>query len=557
MTANIASIYIKTHFDHTYPEFKDRVTWLVPEQWVISDEELIARCKQHQVDILCTSHFIWNDSSIIEQLSRVRDSLPDDLIVCAGGPSVRVKVEDDYLKKHHYIDYAFFAQGETGFSDLLHSLLTGKKLIAFNTSNVGWYNRELDRQQVADFKYLPEPKISPYLYCEDYLEQIVKNTPDIDKILFPYQLTRGCPYSCTFCDWNGGFTNKTTRRKNTYRDEIDLFDRLGLYNLYLVDANIGQYDEDVQVVEYLVEKNNTQGTRFTFNGSYSKLNKKNNMKIWRLMAENNLLPYSREAGGFVLAVQDPNPQVLENIDRPDVGWEVHASMIQELQRDYPQIPISINIIAGLPGQSAQSYFESMCLMFKEPVTMLMCFTSEYLPTSPAALDPEYQKKFNFSYVHSTRYQAGRFFTSPIPESCSTFGRQDMVEMQLINLIFCSLSAIRYYGIIDMAADLGEIASRLLKTKELSILRENLYNNWVNENKFYYTRWFGPGMPEKIYTACHYMHLDAAYANKHYLMLVAQQVDKKYVNLEKLKKALNLIKYFDEQGIPDEEREFNW
>ena len=110
-----------------------------------------------------------------------------------------------------------------------------------------------------------------------------------------------------FCDWNSGLTNKTTRRKGTYEDEIDLFYDLGIKGIYLADANVGQYEEDIDMVAYLAKKNIEEGAEFRTDGNFSKLRKENNLKIYHLLARGNLIT---DNAGFIISVQDTNEDVL-------------------------------------------------------------------------------------------------------------------------------------------------------------------------------------------------------------------------------------------------------
>ena len=156
---------------------------------------------------------------------------------------------------------------------------------------------------------------------KELLQEIVQYEFDNNfDISLPYELTRGCPYSCTFCDWNGGLSTKVSRRKLTYQDEIDLFQELGIKNIFLADANVGQYDEDVDMVAYFAKKNIEENANFKVFGNLSKLRIENNKKIYNLLLESDLVD---QTTGYelIFSIQDIDEQVLKNIDRPDVGWE--------------------------------------------------------------------------------------------------------------------------------------------------------------------------------------------------------------------------------------------
>ena len=270
--------YLKTYIDYNIPEIADSIEWVLPSQYKKTDEELIQFCNEKNIDVLCTSHYIWNNTFLMDQITRVKPYLNPNILIVSGGPALDVNVNPNFFDQYPFIDYAIYGPGEIAFADLAKSLITDKKLIAFNTSNIAWKDKSTNKINIANFKYVPELKQSPYLHCEKILEETMKST-DGHLALMPYELTRGCPYSCTFCDWNSGFGNKTTRRKNSFKEEIDMFQKLGITSLYLSDANVGQYDEDVELVAYLAEKNIKENANFKVNGNFSKLKLENNLKI--------------------------------------------------------------------------------------------------------------------------------------------------------------------------------------------------------------------------------------------------------------------------------------
>jgi hypothetical protein len=93
----VAILYLKTHIDANCPNIKDQIEWLVPQQYQVSDDQLVDICNSKKVDLLCSSHYIWNNSQLLEQLERIKSRLPNIKIV-AGGPSVDVNIDTDFFK---------------------------------------------------------------------------------------------------------------------------------------------------------------------------------------------------------------------------------------------------------------------------------------------------------------------------------------------------------------------------------------------------------------------------------------------------------------------------
>ena len=475
----IAALYLKTHIDHNKKHIADKIEWLIPQQEKLSDKDLIDKLNKENPDIFCTSHYIWNHDHLSKQIERIRPHVPKNILFVAGGPSINVNIDKNFFQKHPSIDYAMYGAGEAGFADLIESLIEDKKLIKFNTSNIAWYDIEKNKQIVADFKYVPQTKISPYTHNASLFSSMVKQMLDKNLlVIVPYELTRGCPYKCTFCDWNSGLTNKTTRRKGTYEDEIDLFHELGIKGIYFADANVGQYEEDIDMVAYLAKKNIEEGAGFRTDGNFSKLRKENNLKIYHHLAKADLVT---DNAGFTISVQDINEDILTNIDRPDVGWDVHVKIMKELREHYPKKPSQVQLLQGLPGQTVESWKQTLNTVASE-ATFLQIFVSELLSASPAARDKTYQDGFKFEYSNAVRFNGEEFFSGQFTKSCVSFSQQDYVEMSIWSTFYSALVYFREQSTarFDFDAVVRSFENSTIYQKLLS----NLQENWLVKINFF-------------------------------------------------------------------------
>ena len=482
-------LVFKTFIDTLYPDLAEKLEWLLPIQDAMTDEGLIRHIKQNNVDILCTSHYLWNHDFLTNQLSRIKSKLTLRAVI-AGGPSIDVNNNQGFFDQHPYIDYAVYGAGEQAFADIVSHLVLETPMIAFNTSNCAWKHGQTGKTTVADYKFVKMLETSPFVHNAELFGRMVENAKktnvtNIDEWV-PYTLTRGCPYACTFCDWNSGLGNKVSRRKNTYRQEIDLFQKLGLKNIYLSDANVGQYDEDVDMVMYFAEKNLNENAGFRISGNYSKLKKENNLKMFNIMAESGLVQYT-----FNFAVQDINEQVLKNIDRPDVGWDVHVAMADELREKHPHLIVKTQLICGLPGQTVESWQETMQEILANNM-LPVWFINEPLPASPAMYDPEYQKKWQFEYDKAVRKDfQEKYYVGIVPKKCISFDQHDLTQMIVLSGISEAISIINLAVIQHSGSRLDTkfIIDNLLLSEGYRILCDNLYKNWTNEQKFYFTQDF--------------------------------------------------------------------
>lgn len=517
----VAALYLKTWLEQNIPDIAKHISWLLPIQQKLSDDELVSLLKTEKPDFFCSSHYIWNHSFLCSQLNRIKDKVPDRICFVAGGPSIDVNINPNFFANNPFVDYAIYGAGEVAFADLIKNWLDNKKLVAFNTSNLAWFDKEKQKTVLANFKYVPQLSVSPYTSNEDLFSSMVKQEQKKNlKVVIPYDLTRGCPYACTFCDWNSGLTNKTTRRKNTYKEEIDLFQKLKIHNIYLSDANVGQYQEDIDMIEYMGNKNINENANFKLDGNFSKLRKENNLKIYHIIAKSNLVT---EYAGFTISVQDINTQVLKNIERPDVGWDVHLSIIKELKDCYPHINSKIQLIQGLPGQTVESWRNTLAEISKNDI-QLQIFISEFLPASPAARDKTYQERFKFNYVTSKRFNGENFFEADFPESCISFSKKDFVKMTILSQIYSTLNQYKNQSIAKF--NLENTVEMFLDSYMYKNIEENLFNNWTNDNSFYYTVGFdGKPLHNKVaLSACYIFETGIHWANDiKFLNLIAKNL----------------------------------
>jgi hypothetical protein len=483
---SIAPLYLKTYIDNNLPEIANKLEWLPPQQRKLDDNEFVDLCNKLKPDLICTSHYIWNHDFIVNQLGQVYQKLPATTIAC-GGPSINVNIDSHFFEKYPFFDYAVYGAGEEAFGDLIKSLVTKTQLITFNTSNIAWYDKQKQKLRVADFKYVPQLKISPYLHCADMLENMVKTVQDLGVgAAVPYELTRGCPYSCTFCDWNSGLSNKVTRRKNSFKDEIDLFYKCRIQTIFLSDANVGQYEEDIDMIRYFAEVNLEKNAGFTLLGNFSKLKKANNLKIYHAMAQGKLIQKN-----FNISVQDIHDDILKNVDRPDVGWIEHEKMIDELVTAYPQYVAMTQLILGLPGQTPDTWRETLRRITSKKVVPQI-FMNELLPASPAARSNDYQLKFNFKYSTSERLtflvgSKGNYFRGNFPQSCFSFNDNDMIKMTLLTIMYLSLSVLKSITIKEnIPVNFESVIDKFLQSDIYRTLSNDLYTNWKERDKFYFT-----------------------------------------------------------------------
>lgn len=208
--------------------------------------------------------------------------------------------------------------------------------------------------------------------------------------------------------------------------------------------------------------------------------------MFSIMAESGLVQKTLN-----FSIQDINEQVLKNIDRPDVGWETHVAMADELREKYPHLIVKTQLICGLPGQTVESWRQTMQQILAKNM-LPVWFVNEPLPASPAIYDPEYQKKWKFEYDKAVRKDFQQnYYVGIIPKKSVSFSQHDLVEMFILSGICEAISLINLTMIqhVGSRIDTEFIIDNLLLSEGYRILCDNLYKNWSNEQIFYLTQDF--------------------------------------------------------------------
>ena len=86
---------------------------------------------------------------------------------------------------------------------------------------------------------------SPYL--TGIFDELIKENPE-EKWLASWETNRGCPFSCTYCDW-GSATNSKVSRMHLDRvyAELDWFSKNKVEFIFCCDANFGMLPRDYDI----------------------------------------------------------------------------------------------------------------------------------------------------------------------------------------------------------------------------------------------------------------------------------------------------------------------
>lgn len=295
-------------------------------------------------DVLALSCYIWNWSYNLRLASAVKSRYPG-CIVILGGPEVP-NLSDGFFSDHWYADILVHGEGEVTMMELLIELLEPNPNlglidgISYRGSN-GETIKTKPRNRLSDLDLIPSP------YTIGLFDEIVKSHPDIS-FNASQETHRGCPYSCTFCDWGSAVMTKV-RQFGTDRlvKEMRWFGENRVDLLYNCDANYGIMKRDIELTSTMIDiKHQNGGYPSKFRAAYAK---KSNDRVFEIAMMLN------EAGmnkGVTLSMQSIDTATLENVKRSNIRMDDFARLIATYRKH--GIPTYTELIIGLPGETLDS-----------------------------------------------------------------------------------------------------------------------------------------------------------------------------------------------------------
>jgi putative methyltransferase len=394
-------------------------------------------------DILALSCYTWNWKTNLKLAAQAKKLNPNCLVI-AGGPHVDYKNSDIWnIAKD--IDIICYTEGEKVFAELLYAIKNN--LDYDNLSGIITRKnpkKKLDIVPKLDLSVLS----SPWIHCKDELTKHSKMIKDMGyRVNIAFETNRGCPYSCSFCDW-GSATNSKIKKFNNdiVIKEIEIIMAMLPDIIFITDANYGSYPEDLEFINEFVKhkKNLEYNTNIFFSPAKNKKN---------IIDECYIALY--EAGMIntaQLGIQHTDEEVLKYIDRDNIKME--ASLPQLKDSYAAGIPLVPALILGNPGDTIpkwkKTFGDVLRMNLHEEIRV---HDFNLLPNSPA-MEKSYYEKYKLGKL--TKLYAEMPNNRNLVETdflCESFSydKNDYVEMQIISYFYQAAHICSVYKFLALFA----------------------------------------------------------------------------------------------------------
>ena len=263
------------------------------------------------------------------------------------------------------------------------------------------------------------------------------------------QISRGCPFTCAFCNSAVRSNSKVLRHsvENVREDLLYIAERVRPeIPLCFADDNFGMYPWDEEVAEYVAYLQD----RFDWPQYIRTTTGKNRSdRIIRVMRKaRGVLPMTS-------AVQSLDPAVLRNIKRENINLETYAEIQQEVREQGMQS--YGELILCLPGETKESFMRAIRDLLASGVERVSAHQLMLLHGAPLS-NPDSRERFGFE----TRFRVvarnvGVYMDRPVVESeevvveTPTISFEEYLEIRVFHLL---LTIFHYEGNFQEAFALG-------------------------------------------------------------------------------------------------------
>ena len=338
-------------------------------------------------NIVGFSTYVWNFRLSLEIARRLKKQKPEILIVF-GGPQVPDEAEV-FLSQFPFIDIVCHGEGEQVFCSIVESYPSKDwgdiPSISYFDDNGAFINHP-QAPRIKDLDIIPSP------YLNGLFEALMLENPQ-NEWLSLWETNRGCPFSCTFCDWGSATASKVYRFElERLLAEIDWFADKKVEFVFCCDANFGILSRDTQIAQYAADIKSRTG----YPQALSVQNTKNATD--RAYETQKILNTSGLSKGVDLALQSIDKNTLESVKRANISIETYEILQQRFTSD--GVATFTDIILGLPGETYESYVEGVSKLIENGQHNRIQFNNLSILPNAEMGDPKYQQKYGMVTVPS-------------------------------------------------------------------------------------------------------------------------------------------------------------
>ena len=373
--------------------------------------EILSEC-----DLVAFSSYVWNEQNSLAIAKDYKRRKPSGLVIF-GGPQVpdskkqfrqnktielnpdelkrkRIHFTEDFHHAHPFIDLACHGEGERVFKVILEQMAidncedknTIPQISFLDNEGNFHFNMKLERMGDKELAAAPSP------FTAGVFDKLMTAFPN-EKFIDRYETDRGCPYTCSYCDWGGATEDKISKfpMEQIYADIMWAGEHQIPY-IFLCNANFGILERDVQIAEFFAEAN----TKYGYPEAVSTQNAKN-PKPHTIQA----LKILERAGinkATVMSQQSLNPATLKAVRRDNMKLDKYYAMQRELAE--AGIYTMTDMILGMPEETYDTVVDGSSTLITNGQHNHIHFNILAILRNTEMGNPEYQEQYTMEIVRT-------------------------------------------------------------------------------------------------------------------------------------------------------------
>ena len=208
-----------------------------------------------------------------------------------------------------------------------------------------------------------------------------------------WETNRGCPFSCTFCDWGSAVASKVNKWElERLYAEIEWFGRHQIGYVFCADANFGILPRDIDIAKYCAEIKQQYGYPEAISIQSTKNAQERSYQAQKILADAGLNKV------VVISMQSLNPATLEAIKRGNISLEV----FKENQRRFAAegIETMTDLILGMPEETYDSFTDGISTLIENGQHNRIQFNNLSVLPNAEMGDPEQIKQYGMEIVET-------------------------------------------------------------------------------------------------------------------------------------------------------------
>lgn len=351
-------------------------------------EKLAAALKERLPDLLGCSNYVWN-SNLSEWVLGYAKRLSPAVVTVQGGTNYPFDAEGqrEFLSHHPHTDFHIFYEGEVAFLNLLRRFL-----------ETGSVDRMKDEPMAGcqflsprDGSLVSGPPVERLRALDEIPSPYVTGLLDefFDGRLTPMmETTRGCPFTCNFCNAGDRYFNTVAMFSLDYiREELcyiaPRIAATGVSHLTIADNNFGMYPRDAEICRIIREAQDRYGWPLGLISTTGKNNKERIIKATEILGRSLLVSMS---------VQSMDRDVLVNIRRQNISLETYKEINQALVRQGRSG--MAELIFPLPGETYDSFMRGIQAAIEAGAGKIMSYTLQLLYGTDYR-NPDYRRRHGY------------------------------------------------------------------------------------------------------------------------------------------------------------------